>query len=134
MQPNYEVLLNQADISEGQVLEGTGSLVFDHSNSIVYLCESQRASLQAFDMFLDPFMQVQAPFRAVTFKAVDKLNKPIYHTNCMIADLDRHLICCLESIKEDYNRELIRQVCLETGKQLVTIDYAEMENFCGNVI
>jgi hypothetical protein len=58
LQPNYEVLLSQADISEGQVLEGTGSLVFDHSNSIVYLCESQRATLQAFDMFLDPFMQV----------------------------------------------------------------------------
>ena len=53
--PNYELLINQVHISEGEVLEGTGSLVFDHSNRVIYLNESKRASLRAFDMFMEEF-------------------------------------------------------------------------------
>ncbi len=41
------------------MLEGTGSLVFDHSNRVIFLNESKRASLRAFDMFMEEFDKVQ---------------------------------------------------------------------------
>lgn len=70
--PNYEVYLNQAELSEGRVLEGTGSLVFDNKNRIVYLSQSSRGSLSALDMYMEGFEKVQPGYRVVGFSALDK--------------------------------------------------------------
>lgn len=134
LRPLYEQHIIQAHVSEGLVLEGTGSLVFDHSNSVVYLNESKRATLRAFDMYMEEFDLFQKSYRAVPFIAEDRHKQNIYHTNVMLADLDRHLICCLDSITRKSDRELIIQTCRETGKELVEIGFTEMENFCGNII
>lgn len=55
LQPNYETHFSQLENSEGEVLEGTGVLVFDHSNRIVYLNESKRATHWGFDLFMESF-------------------------------------------------------------------------------
>jgi len=52
----------------------------------------------------------------------------------VLADLEKHLICCMESITRKIDRENIIHTCKETGKELIEIDFKEMENFCGNII
>jgi len=49
------------------VLEGTGVLVFDHSNRIVYINESKRATLWGFDLFMENFDRLQQGYRALPF-------------------------------------------------------------------
>ncbi len=54
------------------MLEGTGSLVFDNKNKIIYLSQSSRGSLSALDMYMERFDIVQPGFRVVGFTALDK--------------------------------------------------------------
>ena len=119
---------------EGDVLEGTGVLVFDHSNRVIYLNLSQRATLSGFDIFMETFDRLQQGYRAVPFEARDRHGNRIYHTNVMVADLDRHLVCCMDSIQSKHDRMAIEEICVDTEKELVNISFDEMENFCGNII
>jgi hypothetical protein len=69
---NYDVHLNQAELSEGKVLEGTGSLVFDNKNKIIFLSQSSRGSLTALDMYMETFDKVQPGYRVVGFSSLDE--------------------------------------------------------------
>ena len=116
------------------MLEGTGALVFDHSNRIVYMNTSKRATLQALDLYMEKFDKHQQGYCGITFPASDRSGKPIYHTNVMLADLDKHLVCCMDSIQDKNARVDIVEACKRNGKELVEISFDEMENFCGNII
>ena len=40
----------------------------------------------------------------------------------------------MQSISRQIDRDAIKEICRESGKEIIDIDYTEMENFCGNVI
>src|SRR6201996_3712667 len=64
---------------EGKFLEGTGSMVLDRENKIVYACLSPRTDKQVLDLFCE-----QAGYKAVTFDAFDQNGQAIYHTNVVM--------------------------------------------------
>ena len=80
------------------------------------------------------FNSVMSTFDPVIFNAFDRDKNEIYHTNVVLADLDRHVVCCLDAIPCAKQRHLIASKVAEAQKELIEISFDEMENFCGNVL
>ena len=83
-------------------LEGTGSMVLDRENKIVYAAKSQRTS----EKVLEDFCK-QMCYTPVYFEAYDRQGVAIYHTNVLMSLGTAYCIICTESIKsEDRDRVL----------------------------
>lgn len=115
--------------AEGKFLEGTGSMVFDHANRLAYVCLSSRSHPEVLTALL-----MRLDYQALVFDAVDRGGAAIYHTNVMMAVGSKLAVVCLESIQPASARHRVREQLQRHGKQIIEIDYRQMENFCGNVI
>lgn len=80
------------------------------------------------------FNSVVTPFDAVVFNAFDRNKNEIYHTNVVLADLENHVVCCMDAIPCEKQRSFILNAVKEAEKDLIEISFDEMENFCGNVL
>ncbi|MFC3532335.1 citrulline utilization hydrolase CtlX [Vogesella facilis] len=115
--------------AQQQFLEGTGSIVFDHPARVAYVCRSSRSHPAVLAALL-----AQLGYRAELFDAVDRHGAAIYHTNVMMAVGSRLAVVCLASIRDAAQREQLCSSLRQAGKQIIDIDYRQMESFCGNVI
>lgn len=123
------------DLSESekrqQYLEGTGSLVLDRINKIVYAVRSPRTN----DIIIEKFtnlMNYQQP--AIIFDSVDSNQKPIYHTNVMMAIGTHVAIICLQSIINIEQREKIIQSLEKSQRKIIEITLEQMTQFAGNML
>jgi hypothetical protein len=115
--------------AEGKFLEGTGSMVFDHANRLAYVCLSSRSHPEVLTALL-----MQLDYQALVFDAVDRGGAAIYHTNVMMAVGSKLAVVCLEAIQPASARQRVCEQLQRHGKQIIDIDYTQMEHFCGNVI
>lgn len=114
---------------EHKFLEGTGSMVLDRINKIVYSCLSSRTHPEVLAAFCE-----KAGYQSLTFKATDSDGKVIYHTNVMMY-IGAHLaIICLEAVTDIQQRLLVRQSLERTGKEIIEIDFGQLHHFAGNAI
>ena len=74
------------------------------------------------------------PYQVVNFKAHDRAGDRIYHTDIVLVVLHRHVVCCLEAIKDPNQRASLEKEMTQGGRKIVDLSYHEMENFCGNMI
>lgn len=122
------------------VLEGTGSLLFDEVNKKVYVNLSERADEKVFNEFLSQFNKIsKSPYKGVTFRACDKEGNPVYHTNVVMAILKDHVVLCTQSITNEEERANIIKELTDASlnakpKQLIDISYEEVNNMGGNMI
>lgn len=112
----------------GRFLEGTGSLVLDHVARVAYACRSPRthgevAAEWARELGYDLEM----------FSASDQGGTPIYHTNVLMHVGTRVAVVALEAIDEA-DRARIAARIENSGRQIVAIDFAEMNAFAGNML
>ena len=115
--------------AQNQFLEGTGSMVLDHEHRLAYVCHASRshpAAMQAFEE--------QAGYRAVWFHAVDRTGTPVYHTNVMMCVGRTLAVVCLEAVRDAGERNTLCASLHASGKQVIEISLAQMENFAGNMI
>ena len=110
-------------------LEGTGSMLFDRDNKIVYACLSQRTDARLLDKFC-----VLVEYQRVVFHSVDRNGLPIYHTNVMMALGEDFAVLCRESIRSEEELKELEAVLENTGKEIVDISYDQMESFAGNML
>lgn len=111
-------------------LEGTGSLIFDHSERIVYVSKSIRSNVEQ----LKNFMDVRNYKKSVVFSSVSSNDKPIYHTNVVMSIGTKFAVICLESIKDAKERKRVKE-SLEKHHQVIEITLEQMEkSFCGNIL
>lgn len=115
--------------SEQVFLEGTGSMILDRTNHIVYACRSVRTDEQLLREFADGMR-----YRTVVFNAVDPAGLPIYHTNVMMALADTFAIICLDSITNEAEREEVIQSLQSTRKEIIPITYDQMMHYAGNML
>ena len=115
--------------AEEKYLEGTGSLVFDRANKIVYACISKRTDVKVLEKFA-----VLYNYQKVVFHATDRSNSPIYHTNVMMAIANDHVVICLESIRDIEERKEVIENLSNSGKEIIEINYNQMEQFAGNML
>ncbi|MGI9515479.1 MAG: citrulline utilization hydrolase CtlX [Pirellulaceae bacterium] len=114
---------------EGKFLEGTGSLVLDHENRIAWACRSPRTDEELVRQFCE-----QMDFEPQMFGAIDDQGLPIYHTNVMMAVTTKHVILCLECIRDESQREEITRRIAATEKQVVELTWPQIEAFAGNML
>ena len=115
--------------TEGQFLEGTGSMVMDHANRIIYACISERTSLELLKKFAPAHGYLAVPFRAE-----DKNGKPIYHTNVMMCIGDGFAVVCTEAITDETERIAVKQLLESTGHEVIPISIDQMHAFAGNML
>ena len=114
---------------ESKFLEGTGSMLFDRENGIVYACLSPRTNIEVLEKFC-VLMGVQK----IAFRSVDRDDQDIYHTNVMMALGVDFCVICLDSIKNEVEKNEILGALADTGKEIIDITYDQMENFAGNML
>lgn len=127
----YEVT-KEIDLSpqeEGRILEGTGSIIFDHVNRLAYACRSPRTEESLLNELCD-----KLDYRSVFFDSVDEKGTPIYHTNVMMWVGEKVACLCLDSIIDEEDQERILLSFERTSHKVVAISYKQMEAFAGNML
>jgi hypothetical protein len=112
-----------------KVVEGTGSLVFDHVNKIAYAARSERT-----DEALVQEISQRLGYSPIIFNAVDQQGNAIYHTNVLMCVGEKFAIVCLDAIREDEDQERILSSLADTNHKIIAISYAQMEAFAGNML
>lgn len=114
---------------EGLFLEGTGSMILDRENKIVYACRSPRTDMKVLDDFCS-----QLGYTPVTFESVDRNGQQIYHTNVMMCVGTAYAIVCLESIADPQERENVVTSLEKSGKKIIEITFDQVNKFAGNML
>ncbi len=113
---------------QGRILEGTGSIVFDHVHQVAYANKSPRTNRQ---LFYDVCALLD--YEGIFFTAVDEKGKDIYHTNVMMTIGDGFAIICTECI-DKVDRDSVMNNLLASGLEIIEINCHQMNNFAGNMI
>jgi hypothetical protein len=115
--------------ANGHFLEGTGSMVLDRVNRIAYACLSSRTHLEP----LADFAQ-RMDYDVVAFEAVDRHGIPIYHTNVLMNVGEELAVICDEAIPREDQRAAVLQRLEETGHDVLSLNYDQLEAFAGNML
>ncbi len=113
----------------GRFLEGTGSMVIDYDNKMIYAAMSERTSLSVLEKYA-----TANGFQAIVFLATDKNGMPIYHTNVMMALGDSFCVLCEEAIEEEWELIAVRQLLESTNHTIIAITREQMHQFAGNML
>ena len=113
---------------DGFFLEGTGSMVLDRINKIVFACESSRTSINALEVFCK-----KLNYSSVVFEAVND-DLPIYHTNVMMSLGQETVFICSESIKDQKDIKRIHKLFEISERKIIELSMAQMNQFAGNVL
>lgn len=118
--------------SEEIYLEGTGSLLIDRVNHIVYCALSARANEELIIEFCEDFDCLPVIFTAN--QTLDDKRLPIYHTNVMMCLGETFSVICLDSIDDKKERKNIVHHLKESDKAVITISEEQMHHFAGNML
>lgn len=124
-----EVVDYSAGEEQGYCLEGTGSLVLDHAHKIAYASLSQRTHPEVLQRFCADF-----GYEPVTFRSASQDGRPVYHTNVIMCVASNFALISLEMIPDEADRETVRDRLRSTGKEVVELSEAQINEFAGNAI
>lgn len=113
----------------GLFLEGTGSMIFDRINQVVYACRSARTDESVLDDFIDI-----TGYEPHMFYATDENNFPIYHTNVMMAVGETFVVIVLDTIRSLLEREELLASFDYTKKEVIELSMEQMMSFAGNML
>lgn len=130
---NEFIVKNYTDLSgkveQHSYLESTGSMVFDHANKIAYACLSQRTNKELFEDFCG-----EINYTPFSFKASDKNEDEIYHTNVMMHIGETYAVVCLEALEEVKDQIELSKMLRKTNHDIIAISYEQMHSFAGNML
>lgn len=115
--------------AESLFLEGTGSMIIDHQNKVIYACVSARTSRPV----LEKFAQAHG-FKALLFQSKDQQGKDVYHTNVIMHLGETYAVICLESVPHEAERIALTQLLISTGHEVIPISFAQVKAFAGNML
>ncbi len=115
--------------SQNQFLEGTGSMILDRVNKYVYACVSPRTDA----VLLEAFCEMTG-YEAVLFQSVDAQGQDIYHTNVMMALGETFMVICLDTIKDEAQRNRIKAVSSASNKEIIELTFDQILAFAGNML
>ena len=110
-------------------LEGTGAMVVDHIDRVVYAARSNRTSVVALERFCAQFN-----YEPMLFDAVDPAGRPIYHTNVLMCIGTEFAMIGLSAITDPVRRAQVRHRIEETGRTVIDLTATQVREFAGNAI
>ena len=114
---------------EGKFLEGTGSMIIDHDNRVIYACYSSRTDVSVLEKYADA-----NGYMAIIFVVTDKEGFPVYHTNVAMALGENFAILCEEAIEEEWELIAVKQLLESTAHEMIRITRDQMHQFAGNML
>lgn len=113
---------------EGMFLEGTGSLVLDHTERVAYACASARTHPA-----LVAEWARELRYEPVIFNATNRDGVPLYHTNVLLFIGARAAVIGSEAIAAA-DRERVLGRLRASGREVIEIGQAEIAQFAGNLL
>ncbi len=113
---------------EGMFLEGTGSLVLDHTERVVYACASPRTHPA-----LVAEWARELHYEPVIFGAADRAGVPLYHTNVLMCIGERFGVVGSEAIAAA-DRARVLERLRASGRETLEIDQEQIARFAGNML
>lgn len=110
-------------------LEGTGSMIFDRVHKIVYACLSPRTDASLVEKFCNI-----TGYKSCLFHASDEHDQDIYHTNVMMAVGDQFVVICMDTIKDDQEKQMLYNIFQKTSKDVIELTMGQMNSFAGNML
>ncbi len=117
---------------EGRFLEGTGSMILDRPNKLVYAALSIRTQESVLNEFCEKFDY--EPVKFIAYQTVGEERLPIYHTNVMMCVADQYAIICADSINDPEERKCVIDKLEGTDKEIILITEEQNEQFAGNML
>ncbi|HVX51724.1 MAG TPA: arginine deiminase-related protein [Chitinophagaceae bacterium] len=134
-----ETLMNEYDAkdvedwseyeAENLFLEGTGSMIIDHANKLIYACLSPRTNKTVLGKFANAH-----GYKAITFTATDENGVQVYHTNVIMHIGETYAVICLESIPDETERIAVSQLLTTTGHEIIPITLQQVHAYAGNML
>jgi hypothetical protein len=118
--------------AEGEILEGTGSMVLDRANKVAYACLSLRTTDRALDAWAG-----LSGFRVVRFTATQRHGdgySPIYHTNVMMSLGTELAVVCADTVRDPAERDMLLNSLSSSGLRIVLISEEQKNSFAGNML
>lgn len=119
----------EAHEEQDKFLEGTGSMILDRPNRLVYACLSPRTDA----VLLDEFARITG-YTPVVFHATDAQGQDIYHTNVMMAVGESFVVIVLDSVRDEQEKAALLARFAATGKEVIELSLAQMMTFAGNML
>lgn len=141
----YEDVIDLVEFEDqNKALELRGSLVWDWRNAKIYCSLSQRSDKSVFEHLVEKLNKISQQYTGktitgITFCSYDSDDNQIYHTDVMLAILDKHVVMCTDMIKDEQQREIIVEELTsgelnDHSRELVKISEEEWLNMWANII
>ncbi len=115
--------------TEGFFLEGTGSMVMDHDNRIIYA----GLSVRTHKILLEKFARFHQ-YRVMWFTARDENNQLIFHTNLVMSIGEKFAVVCEAAIKDEFERVAVIQLLSTTGHHVIPVSTDQMKSYAANLL
>ena len=116
----------------GLFLEGTGSMILDRPNKIIYAALSERTSEELLKQY-----SREIGYELVAFRSYHNAKQKevlIYHTNVMLCVAQDYAVVCLECIKDITERKAVMDSLKKTNKTIVELSLDQIDHFAGNML
>lgn len=114
---------------EDMILEGTGSMILDRENKIVYACLSARTDPALLDRF-----SLLRRYEKLVFNAVSPEGVAVYHTNVIMSVGENEVIICLECIQDEEEKKALLNAFHQSNKTIIELSWDQILHFAGNML
>ncbi len=111
------------------VLEGTGSLVFDHIHKTVFATVSSRTNEEAVRV-----LAKLVNYTAHIAWAESSFGEEIYHTNVLLALSPSLAVCCTDWLKPGKHKDDFLEALHKNNRKTIQISEAQARNFAANML
>ncbi len=118
------------DGEDRDFLEGTGSVVVNHEEGIVFASLSPRTHLG----MVHRFARLRGISEVHTFRALGKMGEEVYHTNVLMSIGKGFSVFCPDAVPNEEERKRVLSRLQACGEVLI-LDRSQMnDSFCANVL
>ncbi|MGH1415881.1 MAG: citrulline utilization hydrolase CtlX [Pelagimonas sp.] len=114
---------------DGLFLEGTGAMVIDHLERVVYAARSNRMS----DILLERFC-THFNYEPLVFDAVTADGNPIYHTNVLMCIGTDFALIGTDMISDAARRAVVIERLAHGERDVIALSTEQIGEFAGNAI
>ncbi|OJU53184.1 MAG: hypothetical protein BGN96_17450, partial [Bacteroidales bacterium 45-6] len=130
--PIYDIVDISTSENEGKFLHGTESVVFDRVNKVAYSAVSPVSDMAVFSQLSSKYGYFPISFSAAFDDEGEK--RPVFSTNLILSVAEQYAIVCLESICNEDERDFLRKVLTDGGKEIVEISQEQAKRFVGSAV
>lgn len=110
-------------------LEGTGAMVFDRKNKVIFSGRSKRSHPKYFEKACEIL-----GYKGIMYETEMSNGEPLYHSDLYFCLGQEFAVICLEAIKMP-GRERVKDQLTKMGKEIIELSLEQVEkNFCGNIL